>query len=1007
MASRDRRGSGRPNAARRPAASAVTSPGNAVLQPTKPSISDWDGVFQTLTPEERSVLLTLAGRQGLLHAHQIPISRNGTASAPEDIARIMDGDLGDVEPVRPDEVPIFDTALDDAQRGAVARAVASTDVCLIQGLPGTGKSRVTAEILRQLADRGERVLVLSRTAACTDRIVELIEPYLSILSIRLLAPGDRADDLPPASRTATIGERAKRIRADSLEQTEKRSAQLEHECAQLRLTANNWEPLERMAKSFEELESRHDKLCRHRDRVSSEVEQEAATSESSASPVRNALAQAIRRRDETLATLDERVAECHGRISALRQDETKLVQAADQIGLLSNTLNAGRWWTTAWWQARRQRSRLTEQPALAERLRKIRSDISDAEAEAYRLTQTRLTVEQAYEIESKKLIQEEIDHRRVDWDRQLASLDQEHRQLLGEWETACARVDLKLRPAAPTRTCVDQSRAAYRESLDRAAREQSVLVQWLTFLRGTDRWPEGLHQSANVVAAPANVFKACPDFANALTSTFDTLVLQEAEHFTEAEFLSFARHARRCVLVGEPAPPRCAKVFDQLWQRLHWDPSQLPYSWLHEGDRLCCRLRTVPAEQCKYLEVESLADSPEIELRILTVPGSPPTLAEVAFAPSYSIAAAKEHIFRELEELAAETTGRSAYWIEDPERIRLRFLSDAIPTEATATLTDGVRELIGARPVHPSTNGGGAPWQTIGFEFDRTAGWDRARAELWIQQRLGLRDLGRTVRLDTAHRCHPHLAAFWSHVLPGGGYHGALAASINGCAPRVEFVPVPRWRDNSVAATQNVALSRKGGAGLEIDLADPRQRTRLPSDLLTFLPARGLVNHAEAQAVVHALGAMAAGAAGNSAMQPVAVLALYAAQVDLIRLLVRRAPSLLSKAAEVSIETPDAFRERESPIVFLSLTRSHSHRAITFGDGPETLSLALTRAQSRLVIFGDTGALAQRAEWDGPLEHLDGSSAARERTLIGGIVQHIEGHGACSTVFSVCEAVRA
>ena len=77
------------------------------------------------------------------------------------------------------------------------------------------------------------------------------------------------------------------------------------------------------------------------------------------------------------------------------------------------------------------------------------------------------------------------------------------------------------------------------------------------------------------------------------TTGFDLLILQEAEQFTEAEFASLARRARRSVLIGEPRP---SGFLEQLWRILHWDPASLPYAWVREAGRLCCRLRPVPPE---------------------------------------------------------------------------------------------------------------------------------------------------------------------------------------------------------------------------------------------------------------------------------------------------------------------------------------------------------------------------------------------------------------------------
>src|SRR5262249_41385238 len=120
---------------------------------------------------------------------------------------------------------------------------------------------------------------------------------------------------------------------------------------------------------------------------------------------------------------------------------------------------------------------------------------------------------------------------------------------------------------------------------------------------------------------------------------FDVLILEDAERISEADFLKVARRARRWVLIGEvPREPwqdrdrwNHAGLVPYLWHLLHWDPRQLPFTWRTESDRLCCRLRPVAPAQRRFLENERLADSPEIELRILALPQVPPTLVEVVF----------------------------------------------------------------------------------------------------------------------------------------------------------------------------------------------------------------------------------------------------------------------------------------------------------------------------------------------------------------------------------------
>jgi hypothetical protein len=491
-------------------------------------------------------------------------------------------------------------------------------------------------------------------------------------------------------------------------------------------------------------------------------------------------------------------------------------------------------------------------------------------------------------------------------------------------------------------------------------------------------------------------------------------------------------------------PPRLPPAlrpgfFQRLWRHLHCDPRRLPYAWIKEKDGLCCQLRPVTPEQSQWLESERVADFPEIELRILAQPRCEPRLAEVVFPATMSITQAKAYIFNELAELPVRASGHSLRWVEEPDRLLLHLAPAPLPEVVPVVLQAGLRELVA--PAGTSWEGDGSggreAWQTCCLEFEHGAGWQRPRAEEWVRQHLGLSDLGRTVRLDVCYRMEPQLATLLADLLFADRYcfpatpsflgrAAVPAGSANGSSAVVDFVAVPPLRDGNetwehdrsrtagprtrtptLPRSSAPALARKGGAGLELDLSDSRHRERLPAELRPDLPAQGFVNYLEAQAVVRHLEALAADLAaqgvGSETPPTIGVMALYPAQALLIRRLIQSSATLAASNLDVKVDTPAAFREQECWIGLISLTRSHTHRAVSFGEGPAALALALTRARARLVLFGDPGTLARRSQWENPLDQLDEAASARERRIVSQLVDYLHGRGPHPEAFHLCE----
>jgi hypothetical protein len=1020
-------------------------------------------MFQALSSSQQSELLSLAERQGLLYAHQLPPLLNGAVADSNHslLGRLLNDQDGTLDPSHPDPISVIDSDLDPTQREAVSRAVHSPDVCLIQGLPGSGKSRVAAEIITQAAARGERVLLLAKSPAALDRVLEWIGARPELLAVRCLDSNESLDKLPDSSRSCSFAEQARRLAAHAHDRTRTDLAAAEERCVALRRDKAAWPMLNELACSWEALERKLLAISSKHAQLGAEVENEAAgthTSQSATVFVARILA-CTRSHHEECSRLWAELADLRRQIDL---DEAELAEVTAKLATLrpfAQVKDRRQWWTVTWWRAtlRRDWRDLYED---AETTRQNTEDQLDRSrnriAEVHRRRQQ---ADEAFENERGQIIEREIAFREKVVNQEEAVI--RHEQTLLEQKWKILRAGLSPYTSAPgeiTSAAVESACRQWQTDLENEECQQKLRHEWLRYLeRGKDALASRLPEFVNVVAATPAALDRDPHFGNHVTNghvnmpsarpptpgrggevaQFDLLVFEDADQLTDAEFAQMAGRARRWTLLvdripvcrGAPAREHGSSAkeisrasarpqpFQRLWQRLHCDALSLPYAWIQDNKRLRCRLQSVLPNQHQWIEVEKVADSPDIELHILAIPDCPPKLVEVAFPLSISVGQAKQFIFRELGELPVKGRNRYLRWVEEPERVVLGLSDESQEGSFALELEAGVRERL----ITPPTGGDHSTlvvWHTCSLEFDKRFGWDRRRAENWIHQYLGLRDSGRTVVLERLHRLAPSLREFVNTVLDGEDARlGEETPSPLTQADRAaEFIPVParveskdsirdqgKTRKLATVSEASRPSQSKGGAGFEVDLAGTRQQDRLPGELYVSLPPAGTVNYYEAQAVMHKMAELAHYYATPNQATPairaeklrpsIAIIALMPAQVELLRSLIRQLPASVTTAFDWRVAGPTEFCHREADIVLLSLTRSHTHRAVAFSEDPKDLVLAFTRARSKLIVFGDLGTLLRRSQWQGPLDRLNETAANQERELISRLIHYFQGHG--------------
>ena len=75
------------------------------------------------------------------------------------------------------DLEFIDRSLNDSQKHAIRFALASSEVALIHGPPGTGKTHTLIELILQMIKKGQRILVCGPSNISVDNIVERLAPH--------------------------------------------------------------------------------------------------------------------------------------------------------------------------------------------------------------------------------------------------------------------------------------------------------------------------------------------------------------------------------------------------------------------------------------------------------------------------------------------------------------------------------------------------------------------------------------------------------------------------------------------------------------------------------------------------------------------------------------------------------------------------------------------------------------------------------------------------------------
>jgi hypothetical protein len=666
-----------------------------------------------------------------------PTRQSATDTPPVDPVRAWLALLPSAEltPFTPTTV-LSDTLQTPPEIAAASRAAACPDLFVVHAPDHAAGERVIVEVARVCGTSAGRVLVISPNPAAADRIAERFLRAGGIAIVRALAEDE--NPARPSPQVARVTSAA--VMASTVERL-KREAAAAIAAADARLTA--LERLTELTEKAAKLDAGIAEVSALREAVDGQVRGETDT------PFTVRLEALKAAHNAATARLTADAATASGTrkgkeaaLAALRTAHAELTsETTKKPGFFARLLGKGKHGADAAELEKQIQGLEAEIAALTGRVAALHTEI-EATAGI-----------RAAELE--KAIQEEVRIRRGNFDSRLASLASDRDAV----STEIAGIGKTLGSNPPAANELAEVRYAATRDLvgarERAAEVNRTIVELAR---------RSLAETRVVVGTPGSVYADAVFTQRDPTAwpPFSLMVLDRAEELAEPDFVQFAKLAERWILVGDAAPAEEPKSHLNGSHPRHGHTpapgrngrqTDAPFAarlaraldremWVHEAERLVCRLAFPTLDQRRGMTREPLLDRPEIELRFVLDAGSEPRLAEVAFPAGTAVPSAKAFLFHQIGEVLLRPCG-AVNWHHGQGAITACW-SAAEHGNSPATwieLESGVREKVA---------GIGCAAFTAAVTFELSAGWDAEKAEAWLTEHLPGPSAGRFAAVPTA-----------------------------------------------------------------------------------------------------------------------------------------------------------------------------------------------------------------------------------------------------------------
>ncbi len=561
--------------------------------------------------------------------------------------------------------------------------------------------RFLHNVYAPLIQQGERVLIVAANEACANRLVELCGP-IAILAMS-------SDELSERTSQSIVATATIRLRTEI--QSRHRSAT--ERLARFVAAEPMWERIAQLTESHAAADADCQRLTAECTAIPDVVRAVAAQCDSP-------LGIACRDADAATADATAHRAKVESELHVLRE-EWKPIAAQQEAK------KAGRVLTGSFWKAMFSGDTTAHTAELEAKIHAAEQALRDIDAEI---------VKRASEPKPAGCapIEAEIARRLSAYDAQLSVANERRNAIEAERKHVASAMAEQGFPG--TRETFTIERAEVHSALAHAEREATNIDA------ETQAAVRRELLGYRVVVGTINATDFTDDLA-IVAGGFTRLAICGAETLNETDYARLSGFAAKQLLLGDFIPrlpvdhqtmhgthtngytkshtngKPVAQATDFAMD--HWQSAYQP-SWFHEADRLVVRLATPPLTKSSLI-CEPLIDKPEVELRFGTTMNGEYLPVEIAFPTSFPPAEAKALAARELGETRLTPNG-TWHWHENGRLIACW----PMPEKATGPwveLEAGVREWVIASDGLPTT---------AAVSFDPAAGWNRDKAEAYLER---------------------------------------------------------------------------------------------------------------------------------------------------------------------------------------------------------------------------------------------------------------------------------